>query len=108
MQKSLIIGLISSLLLVIFALQNKANVQLDFFIGKPVNGPVSLILLITIIIGIFVGLLLSFPTIKKLKNTITENTAEITKLKNILVEYKKEYGIHKNTEPEFEEKTDNE
>ena len=103
MQKSLIIGLVSSLLLVIFALKNDAIVELDFIIGKPVNGSLSLILLITIIIGVFVGLLLSYPTIKKLKNKITDNTKEITKLNNILEEYKKEYGIHKNIEPEFEE-----
>lgn len=99
MQKSLIIGLISSLLLVVFALKNNTNVELDFIIGKPVNGSLSLILLITIIIGIFVGLLLSYPTIKKFKNKIADNTTEITKLNNILEEYKKEYGIHKNDEP---------
>ena len=95
MQKSLIIGLLSSLLLVVFALKNSASVQLDFIIGKPVNGSLSLILIITVIIGIFVGLLLSYPTIKKFKNKITDNTAEITKLQNILEEYKKEYGVNK-------------
>lgn len=97
MQKSLIAGLLSALLLVIFALKNSVPVQLDFIIGNPVKGTLSLILLITIIIGIFVGLLLSYPTIKKLKGKISENTSEITKLNNILEEYKKESGIHKNS-----------
>ena len=106
MQKSLIAGLLSALLLVIFALKNSSPVTLDFVIGKPVEGtPLSLVLLVTIIIGLFIGLLLSYPTIKKHKNIISENSAEITKLKNILEEYKKEYGINKNT---TEEKPENE
>jgi len=106
MQKSLIAGLVSALILVIFALKNSSPVTLDFVIGKPVEGtPLSLVLLVTIIIGLVVGLLMSYPTIKKYKNKISENTAEITKLSNILEEYKKEHGIHKNT---TEEKPENE
>lgn len=100
MQRPLIIGLLSALLLILFASQNNVPVQLDFIIGNPVKGSLSLILLVTIIIGIFVGLLLSYPTIKKFKKQIANNSAEITKLNNILEEYKKEYGIHKNKEPE--------
>ncbi len=103
MQRSLIIGLLSALVLVIFALRNSIPVELDFIIGNPVKGSLSLILLITVIIGIFVGLLLSYPTIKKLKTTISDNTSEITKLKNILDEYKKEYGITKNKGGEKEQ-----
>lgn len=98
MQKSLIVGLLSSLILVVFALKNNAIVALDFIIGKPVNGSLSLILLITVIIGIFVGLLLSYPSIKKFKHTISDNKAEIIKLKNILEEYKKQATQHKSTE----------
>jgi uncharacterized integral membrane protein len=106
MQKSLIVGLLSSLILVVFALKNNANVELDFIIGKPINGSLSLILLITVIIGIFVGLLLSYPSIKKFKNTISNNKAEITKLNNILEEYKKQSGNIKTDEknPPKEEK----
>ncbi|MCD4832965.1 MAG: LapA family protein [Bacteroidales bacterium] len=101
MQRSLIIGLLSALLLVVFALQNSDPVVLDFIIGNPVEEtPLSLVLLVTIIIGIFVGLLLSYPTLKKLKTNISDNNAEITKLTNILEEYKKEYGIHKNKNEE--------
>jgi len=106
MQKSLIAGLLSALLLVIFALKNSNPVTIDFIIGKPVEGtPLSLVLLVTIIIGLIAGLLLSYPTIKKHKTKISENATEITKLNNILEEYKKEYGIHKNT---AEEKSENE
>ncbi len=96
MQKSLIIGLLAALLLVVFALRNSIPVELDFIIGDPVKGSLSLFLLITIIIGVFIGLLLSYPTIKKLKKNITDDKAEVTKLKNILEEYKNEYGINKN------------
>lgn len=100
MQRSLIIGLLSALILVVFALKNSIPVELDFIIGNPVKGSLSLILLITLIIGIFVGLLLSYPTIKKHKKKISEDEKEITKLGNILDEYKKEYGISKNKEQE--------
>ena len=95
MQKSLIISLLSALLLVVFALKNSVPVELDFILGNPVQGSLSLILLITIIIGVFIGLLLSYPTLKKLKKNILSDKTEITKLKNILDEYKKEYGINK-------------
>jgi lipopolysaccharide assembly protein A len=101
MQRSLIIGLVSALLLVVFALRNSVPVELDFIIGNPVKGtPLSLVLLVAVIIGIFVGLLLSYPSILKFKKNISENKAEITKLKNILEEYKKEHGIHKNVTEE--------
>ncbi len=103
MQKSLIAGLLFALVLVVFALKNSTPVELDFIIGNKVHGTLSLILLITLIIGIFVGLLLSYPSIKKFKNKITDDTAEITKLTNILDEYKKEYGINKKTKEEKEE-----
>lgn len=109
MQKSLIIGLLSALILVIFALKNSTSVELDFIIGKPVEGSLSLILLVTIIIGIFVGLLLSFPTVKKLKDTISDNKTEIAKLSGVLEEYKKEYGTKKikDEENKNESKEDN-
>ncbi len=109
MQRSLIIGLVSALLLVVFALRNSVPVELDFIIGNPVKGtPLSLVLLVAVIIGIFVGLLLSYPSILKFKKTIAENKAEITKLSNILEEYKKEHGINKNdkSEEKSEQKTE--
>ncbi|MFC2151793.1 lipopolysaccharide assembly LapA domain-containing protein [Bacteroidota bacterium] len=105
MQRSLIIGLLSALLLVVFALKNSAPVELDFILGNPVQGSLSLILLVTIIIGIFVGLLLSYPTIKKLRKSISDNKSEITKLNNILEEYKKESGLL-NKQKEEKEKED--
>ena len=95
MQKSFIISLLSALLLVVFALKNSVPVELDFIFGNPVQGSLSLILLITIIIGVFIGLLLSYPTLKKFKKNIADDKVEITKLKNILEEYKNEYGINK-------------
>lgn len=102
MQKSLIIGLLSALILVIFALKNSTSVQLDFIIGKPVQGSLSLILLVTIIIGIFVGLLLSYPTIKNLKNKISDNKTKIAKLSGVIEEYKNEYGTKNIKEEEKE------
>lgn len=108
MQKSLIAGLLSALVLVIFALKNSNPVTIDFVIGKPVEGtPLSLVLLVTIIIGLIVGLLLSYPTIKKLKKDISSNDTEITKLKNILEEYKKESSLGK-VDSEKKEETNSE
>lgn len=107
MQKSLIISLLSALVLVIFALKNSTPVELDFIIGNKVQGSLSLILIITVIIGIFLGLLLSYPSILKHKKKISENKDEITKLNTILDEYKKEYGIsNKAKAKEQEDKED--
>jgi len=101
MQRSLIIGLISALILVVFALKNSAVIEIDFIIGNPVKGSLSLVLILTIMIGIVIGLLLSYPNILKHKKNISEQKSEITKLTNILDEYKKEYGIrNKSSEPE--------
>jgi len=104
MQRSLIIGLISALILVVFALKNSAVIEIDFIIGNPVKGSLSLVLILTIMIGIIIGLLLSYPNILKHKKKITEQNSEITKLTNILDEYKKEYGIrNKSSETENKE-----
>ncbi|MFO7828878.1 MAG: lipopolysaccharide assembly protein LapA domain-containing protein [Bacteroidales bacterium] len=95
MQRSLIIGLLTALILVIFALRNDTEVAIYFLWGDPAKGSLSLVLLVTIIAGVILGILFSFPSILKLKKNISDNKKEIFKLNNILDEYKKEYGISK-------------
>src|SRR6056297_3171171 len=88
MQRSLIIGLLSALILVIFALRNDTEVALYFLWGDPVKGSLSLILLLTIITGVVLGIIFSYPSIVKQKKK------EIEKLNTVLADYKKEYGLN--------------
>jgi len=92
MQKSLIIGLVAALILTVFALRNDAIVSIYFLWGDPVKGSLSLILLITIIIGVILGIIFSVPSINKQSKLIQEKNKEIDKLKGLLDEYKKSQG----------------
>lgn len=103
MQRSLIIGLLSALILVIFALRNDTEVAIYFLWGDPVKGSLSLILLVTIIVGVILGIIFTYPTILKFQKNISDKKKEIFKLNNILDEYKKEYGMSKKAQ-EKEEK----
>ena len=110
MQRSLIIGLLSALILVIFALRNDTEVALYFLWGDPVKGSLSLILLVTIIIGVILGIIFSYPSILKQKKKVSENKKEVEKLNTILDDYKKEHGLNKKAREKEEEesKQDNE
>jgi len=94
MQRSLIIGLLSALILVIFALRNDTEVALYFLWGDPVKGSLSLILLVTIIIGVILGIVFSYPSILKQKKKLSDHKKEVEKLNTILADYKKEYGLN--------------
>ncbi len=109
MQRSLIIGLLSALIVVIFALRNDTEVALYFLWGDPVKGSLSLILLVTIIIGVILGIIFSYPSILKQKKKLSENKKEVEKLNTVLNDYKKEYGLNKKAreKEEEEEKEEN-
>ena len=92
MQRSLIIGLVAALILTIFALQNDEMVSIHFFIGEPVKGSLSLILLITVIIGVVLGIIFSVPSINKQLKIIHQKNKEIDKLEGLLEGYRKETG----------------
>ncbi|MGM0505284.1 MAG: LapA family protein [Bacteroidota bacterium] len=94
MQRSLIIGLLSALILVILALRNDTQVDLFFLWGDPVKGSLSLILLVSIIFGVILGIIFSYPSILKQKKKLTENKKEVEKLNTVLADYKKEYGLN--------------
>ncbi len=90
MQRSLIIGLIAALLLTIFALSNDHPVDLNFFFGSGTEGPLSLILLVTIIIGVILGIIFSIPSINKQSRIINNKNKEIDRLNTLIEDYKKE------------------
>ena len=96
MQRSLIVGLIAALILTIFALRNDQVVNLYFLWGDPLKGSLSLILLVTVIIGVILGIIFSVPSINKQSRLIHSKNKEIEKLKSLLEEYKK--GASKNKE----------
>lgn len=90
MQRSLIIGLIAALILTIFALRNDEIVNLYFLWGDPVKGSLSLILLVTVIIGVVLGIVFSVPSINKQSRIIHNKNKEIDRLNSLIEEYKKE------------------
>lgn len=92
MQRSLIIGLLAALILTVFALQNDEIVPIHFFFGNPVEGSLSLILLVTVIIGVILGIIFSFPSIRKQTKIIQNKNREIDRLEKLLEGYKKETG----------------
>lgn len=92
MQRSIIIGLLAALILTIFAVQNDEIVPVDFFFGNPVEGPLSLILLITVITGVILGIIFSLPSINKQTKIIQQKNREIDKLEGLLEDYRKETG----------------
>ena len=77
------------MLLTIFALQNDEMVSIYFFFGEPVKGSLSLILLITIIIGVILGVIFSVPSINKQARMIQQKNREIDRLQGLVDEYKK-------------------
>ena len=98
MQRSLIIGLVAALLLTVFALRNDEIVSLYFLWGDPVKGSLSLVLLITIIIGVILGIIFSVPSINKQSKMIQAKNKDIDKLKGLLDEYKKSGNQQKSQE----------
>ena len=98
MQRSLIIGLIAALILTIFALRNDQIVSLYFLWGDPIKGSLSLILLVTIIIGVILGIVFSVPSISKQSRIIHSKNKEIDKLNSLIEDYKKEAKNRKQNE----------
>src|SRR6056297_584729 len=91
MQRSIIIGLLVALVLTLFALQNDEVVTIRFFVGK-VDGSLSLILLITVIIGVILGVIFSLPSINKQTRMIQNKNKEIDKLQSQIEGYRKQFG----------------
>ena len=81
MQKTLIIAVILAILLVIFALQNAAEVLIKFWLWESYTS-LALVLLITFGVGSVIGVLFSIPSIRKRSATSTQKSKEIQSLKD--------------------------
>ena len=98
-----------ALVLTIFALQNDEVVTIRFFVGK-VDGSLSLILLITIIVGVLLGVVFSIPSINKQARMLQQKKKEIDRLQGLVDDYKKQVtktggqAPEKGEEPQQEKK----
>ena len=61
----LILALLIAVIAVIFAWQNPATVTITFFVWKVADVPLSLVLLVTLAIGILIGWLFVAPSLVK-------------------------------------------
>jgi lipopolysaccharide assembly protein A len=83
----LILGLVIAIIAVIFALQNTATVTIGFFVWK-VTGSLSLVLLVTLAIGVVIGLLFLAPSAIKNSFQVSGHRKRITSLEKDLAEHK--------------------
>ncbi|MFO7656455.1 MAG: LapA family protein [Bacteroidales bacterium] len=72
MRAKLIIGLILMLLIVIFTLQNSVSVPIKFFVWK-YEMPVALIIVISLAVGVILGLLYTFTRNKPEQTKVADS-----------------------------------
>jgi uncharacterized integral membrane protein len=73
MRRSLIFALIGAILIVIFAIQNAATVDVvKLWFWEIKNSPLALIILMTLAIGALLGLAVSIPAYRKKSKTIEQ------------------------------------
>ena len=100
MQRSLFFGFIAAILLVLFATQNIEPVELHLFWGEPIKGSLSIIIIVSVFIGVLLGFIFSYPSIAKAKKTNRQQQKEIERLKNVVETFKQETTHEKNEETE--------
>ena len=83
----LILALVIAIVAVIFALQNTATITIGFFIWK-VTGSLSLVLLVTLAIGVLIGLLFLAPSAVKSSFQVSGRGKRITSLEKELADHK--------------------
>lgn len=71
MQKSLLVGLIIAVIMVIFAIQNAEEIVVNLWFWQ-VKSSLVVILLFTFILGAIFGLVFSIPTLNQKKKQIKE------------------------------------
>ncbi|MDP4187531.1 MAG: LapA family protein [Bacteroidota bacterium] len=71
MQKSLLVGLIIAVIMVIFAIQNAGEIVVNLWFWQ-VKSSLVFILLFTFILGAIFGLVFSIPTLNQKKKQIKE------------------------------------
>lgn len=87
MQKGLIIGIVLALVMVIFTLQNPANLQVKFLFWKITDIPVALFLILSISIGVIIMTALSLLSNNRYKSENKKLREEIHLLEAELDEY---------------------
>ncbi|MBN1599866.1 MAG: LapA family protein [Bacteroidales bacterium] len=71
MQRVLIIALLLALIVVVFALQNAAEITVKFFFWE-IQSTVAIVLTAVLLIGALLGVLFSLPSIIRKSEKITE------------------------------------
>lgn len=79
-QWKLIVSILILIVVVIFALQNTNPVQVDIFYVKFAI-PLVLVILLSLLIGVIVGLIGSFSAISKYRRELTSTQRELTQIK---------------------------
>jgi putative membrane protein len=83
----LILALVIAIIAVIFALQNTATITIGFFVWK-VTGSLSLVLLVTLAIGVLIGLLFLAPSAVKSSFQVSGQRKRIASLEKELADQK--------------------
>lgn len=81
MRGALIVGILLSILLTVFALLNKVDVPVNYYFGK-VELPLSFLLMITLALGILIMFLFNIPSWWKNRKEKTSLKKEIAELKS--------------------------
>ena len=84
----LIVALVIAILAVIFALQNSMPITISFLVWKLTDAPLSLVLLITLAIGVVIGLLVLSPSAIKNSFAASSNRKRIGSLEKDLDDHK--------------------
>ena len=100
----LILALLIAIIAVIFALQNTATITISFFVWK-LTGSLSLVLLVTLAIGVLIGLLFLSPSYFKNSFQVSGHRKRIGQLEKELDDHKQTLATL-NAEKEKLSKTD--
>lgn len=87
MQKTLIIGIILAILLVVFALQNAAEVLIHLWFWEAYIS-LALVLLVTFGMGAVIGVLFSIPSIRKRAIASSQKDKKIAQLNDEIKDLK--------------------
>jgi uncharacterized integral membrane protein len=93
MQKGLIIGLVLALAMVMFTLQNPANVQVKFMFWKVADVPVALFLILSISLGVIITTIFSLLSANSYKTENKKLKEEIISLEEELNEFHQKHQV---------------
>lgn len=91
MQLFIVLALAIALLAVLFALQNQAVVTIGLFIWT-FNEPLAVIILVTLMLGILIGVLISVPAIVRRNWSLSRQKKQIESLEHQVQQHQTELG----------------